>query len=252
LIFAIGDIHGQVTMLRKLLDKLSKLPLRSTDSLLFIGDYVDRGEDSAAVIETLIELGQQRPDTVFLRGNHEQLMLDARDSAPPEVGGWPGAFVLSEQMLLWLSNGGEETMLSYSKDMDESDFLHWWDVVPESHWEFMRQTRMEHISGRYQFVHAGVLPGGEYYWEGRDQSLDPRLWIREPFLSSTDDFGGRIVVFGHTPQRSGSILVRKNKIGIDTGAVFGGPLTAVGIDPEVKPRKFHSPQIVKADHSAAV
>src|SRR5580658_7263716 len=130
LIFAIGDIHGQITMLRALLDKLNRLPLRNNDTLVFIGDYVDRGEDSRAVIEALIELKTQRPDTVFLRGNHEQLMLDARDSAPPEIGGLPGAFMLSEEMLLWLSNGGEETMLSYSSEMEETDFLKWWEIVP--------------------------------------------------------------------------------------------------------------------------
>jgi serine/threonine protein phosphatase 1 len=247
LIYAFGDIHGQLTMLRALLDKLYALPLHPDDVLVFIGDYVDRGEDSSGVIETLITLKKKRPNSVFLRGNHEQLMLEARDSTPPEPGTETGKFVLSDEMLLWLTNGGDETLLSYSDEMDEDDFSRWWELVPESHWEFLRQTRMEYVCGRYQFVHAGVLPNGQY-WEGADRNFDPRLWIREPFLSSSADFAGRIVVFGHTPQNSGSPLLRKNKIGIDTGAVFGGPLTAIGINPEAKIRRFPSPQVYQVQH----
>lgn len=250
MIYAFGDIHGQVTMLRALLAKLNKLPLRSDDVLLFIGDYVDRGEDSRGVLETLLEIREKRPSSVFLRGNHEQLMMDARDSAPPEPGSGPGSFILSDEMLLWLSNGGDETLLSYSDEMEAQDFMRWWEIIPEAHWEFLRQTRMEHISGRYQFVHAGVLPTGSY-WEGADRNFDPRLWIREPFLSSSQDFEGRIVVFGHTPQNSGVPMMRKNKIGIDTGAVFGGPLTAIGIDPETKGRRFPAPQVHQIAHILA-
>jgi serine/threonine protein phosphatase 1 len=231
-------------MLRALLDKLYAIPIHREDQILFIGDYIDRGEDSRSVIETMLELKAKRPNTIFLRGNHEQLMLDARDSAPPEPGPEEGVVGLSEEMLLWLSNGGEETLLSYSNEMDESDFLRWWEIIPDTHWDFMRQTRMEYVCGRYQFVHAGILPPGAS-WEGESRDFDPRLWIREPFLSSTADFNGRIVVFGHTPQNSGVPMLRKNKIGIDTGAVFGGSLTAIGVDPEVKGRKFPSPQIIQ-------
>jgi serine/threonine protein phosphatase 1 len=171
-------------------------------------------------------------------------MLEARDGPPPEAGSVPGSFLLSDEMLLWLSNGGDETMTSYSTEMDDEDFLQWWTIVPDSHWEFLRCTKMEHITGRYHFVHAGILPYGKY-WEGADRNFDPRLWIREPFLSSTEDFAGRIVVFGHTPQKSGYPLMRKNKIGIDTGAVFGGPLTAIGINPESKGKRFPSPQVTQ-------
>jgi serine/threonine protein phosphatase 1 len=252
LIYAFGDIHGQVTMLQAMLKKLDALPLQSDDILLFVGDYVDRGEDSQAVIKTLLEVRARRPNTVFLRGNHEQLMLDARDCAPPEPGVRPGSFVLSDETILWFQNGGNETLLSYTQDLDDTDFLTWWEAIPETHWEFLRQTKIEHVTDRYHFVHAGLLPSGQT-WEGQKtpafKGLDPRLWIREPFLSSRHDFSGRIVVFGHTPQHSGKPLIRKNKIGIDTGAVFGGPLTVLGVDPDATGRKFPTPEFLQVSYA---
>ncbi|HLK60339.1 MAG TPA: metallophosphoesterase family protein [Chthonomonadaceae bacterium] len=240
MIYAIGDIHGQVTMLRALLDKLKALPLTDEDTLIFIGDYVDRGEDSKAVIETLIALKGERPDTVFLRGNHEQLMLDARDSDPPRMGSVPGAFIFSDPTLLWFQNGGEETLFPYTDDLSDEQYLRWWEAIPEAHWKFLKETRLEYSAGRYLFVHAGLLPQGKM-WEGQTRGFDPRLWIREPFLSSRDDFGGRIVVFGHTPQMSGKPLLQRNKIGIDTAAVFRGALTAAVLDPSATGRRAPMP-----------
>lgn len=252
LIYAFGDIHGQVTMLRAMLNKLYALPLQSDDILLFVGDYVDRGEDSRAVMETLLEVRAKRPTSVFLRGNHEQLMLDARDSAPPEPGMRPGSFILSDETHLWFQNGGNETMLSYTQELDEAGFLTWWDAIPEKHWEFLRQTRLEYITERYHFVHAGLLPPG-HTWEGQStllfKGLDPRLWIREPFLSYRHDFNGRVVIFGHTPQLNGKPLIRKNKIGIDTGAVFGGPLTVVAVDIDATGRKFPAPEFYQIPYA---
>src|SRR5579871_1843575 len=226
MLYAIGDIHGQVTMLRALLDKLRSVPLEDEDTLVFIGDYVDRGEDSSDLIETLIALKGERPDTVFLRGNHEQLMLNARFGPPPQPAPREGFILHSELTLNWLQNGGADTLLSYGVQ----DFLRWWEAIPEAHWQFMQETLFEYVTPRYHFVHAGLLPPGET-WEGTGWDLDPRLWIREPFLSSEADFDGRIVVFGHTPMRDGNPLVLPNKIGIDTGATFGGLLSCVAFSP---------------------
>lgn len=244
LIYAIGDIHGQVTMLRSLLSLLRALPLRDEDTLLFLGDYVDRGEDSRAVIEALIELREERSNVVFLRGNHEQLMLDACDSPLSEPISPDGYLIHSEETTHWLQNGGAETLFSYGVE----DFLNWRERIPYAHWEFVRATEMEYITERYHFVHAGLLPPGRT-WEGAAYGLDPRLWIREPFLSYRQPFSGRIAVFGHTPQRSGHPLVQRNKLGLDTGAVFGGPLTAAIIDPDARISRFRAPDTIQIEHA---
>jgi serine/threonine protein phosphatase 1 len=245
-IYAIGDIHGQHTMLCALLDKLIELPLYPVDTVVFLGDYVDRGENACAVIETLLQWRDRHPNTVFLRGNHEQLMLDAYGDVPPHADN-PNQVLHAQLTLMWLQNGGVETLLSYDPPGFQewcetvnysllrippglladfkSSFAHWLEVIPQAHWEFLRTTQMEYVTPRYHFVHAGLLPPGRT-WESEGWTIDPRLWIREPFLSNRADFGGRIVVFGHTPQRKGRPLIHRNKIGLDTGAVFGGPLTA--------------------------
>lgn len=243
MIYAIGDIHGQHTMLLALLDRLFRLPVDPDDLLLFIGDYVDRGENSCAVIETLLALSERHPHIVFLRGNHEQLMIDALEEARTGVGraenGQP------ERTLNWLMNGGGETIHSYPVGSTP----HWWEAIPESHREFLRATQMEHVTERYHFVHAGLLPPHHRCrWEEAHGDIDPRLWIREPFLSTTADFGGRIVVFGHTPQKSGRPFLRSNKIGIDTGAVYGGPLTAAVFDTSSRSAEPPAPRFIQVPH----
>jgi len=246
LIYAIGDIHGQVTMLLELLKAIRSRPLREEDELVFLGDYVDRGEDSRAVLDTVIQLRKEHENCIFLRGNHEQLMLDARDGPPPEPAEQPGYVMHSPAMLTWLQNGGVDTLLNYGV----SDFSCWWDFIPNEHWQFIRETQLEHISGQYHFVHAGLLPPGKS-WEGEywDRYVDPRLWIREPFLSSRHNFDGRIVVFGHTPQRNGLPLISRNKIGLDTGAVFGGRLTAGVFPPQIPGRRPPGPEFVQVAYA---
>lgn len=247
LVYAIGDIHGQITMLRAMLELLQEQPLREQDTLVFLGDYIDRGEDSRATVDALIALQQERPNTVFLRGNHEQLILDARDSDPPRRGSTPDSFLLSDPTQLWFHNGGEDTLYSYKEEMNDEEFLRWWESIPDAHWEFFRATRLEYVTPRYFFVHAGVLPVGKT-WEGQPHGMEERLWIREPFLSYKGDFDEkRIVVFGHTPTQR--VLVERNKLGIDTGAVFGGPLTAVGVTPFAA-RRLPPPRILQTPHTA--
>ncbi len=243
MIYAIGDIHGQHTMLRALLDELNRLPVKEEDTLVFIGDYIDRGEDSRAVIETLLELKEQHRDTVFLRGNHEQLMLSALEGPAPEPGPVEGFSLHAEQTMLWLQNGGDQTLSNYGVE----DLMRWWEFIPEAHWDFIRATQMEYITEHYHFVHAGLLPPGKR-WPEEVYGLDPRLWIREPFLDSRADFGGRRVVFGHTPQLTGRPLIQRNKIGIDTAAVFGGPLTAAILDTNLVGRKLPSPEFIQVEH----
>ncbi|MEZ0325431.1 MAG: metallophosphoesterase family protein [Fimbriimonas sp.] len=205
-IFAVGDIHGHYWRLVKL---IAQLPLREEDVLLFVGDYIDRGPDSGKVLQFLVELKASRPTTVFLRGNHEEMMLNARDTFQERRPDY-------ERYALWMGNGGAETIDSYPAAKP------WWNRVPDEHWAFLEATGLEYWLGPYAFVHAGFLPP-DARWPFAE---DPRLWVREEFLDSSHDFGAR-VVFGHTPQKSGRPLVQANKIGIDTAAAYGGPLTAV-------------------------
>jgi serine/threonine protein phosphatase 1 len=206
LIYAIGDIHGHHW---KLVQLLAALPLLDEDRLVFIGDYIDRGPESRQVIELLIELRRTRPDTVFLRGNHEEMMLQAKK--------WKHDFA---RTALWMGNGGSETMDSYPRTARG-----WIERIPIEHWEFLEATTLEFWLGPYLFVHAGILPPGAK-WPYDD---DPRLWVREEFVNYRGNLGAT-VIFGHTPQKSGRPLRMDNKIGIDTASAYGGPLTAVALD----------------------
>lgn len=226
MVWAVGDIHGQVQKLVHLLDLLS---LADEDQLVFLGDYVDRGPASQEVLEALLRLKRKRPNSVFLRGNHDQGMLDARD-----------VFDRSRDTSLtfmdiqwWIEYGGRETADSYGGPME------WWKRVPQVHWEFLEETQLEYRAGEFLFVHAGIVPPG-VRWT-RDE--DPRMWIREPFLQFEGDLGA-VVVFGHTPQTSGRPYFGSNKIGVDTGAGFAGPLTAIGLEVAV-PYHEQTPQVVQ-------
>jgi len=216
MLIAVGDIHGDAWKLRSLLQKIHDLPLADEDRLIFLGDYVDRGSESSLTIDLLIRLKEQRPNTVFLRGNHDQAMMDVRDVLDPECDS-PLSY---DEVSWWFTYGGRDTMQSYGGGTD------WWKKVPEEHWDFLEDTELEHREGGYIFVHAGLLPPGKK-WFGKD---DVRMWIREWFLESNADFGG-VVVFGHTPMWDGLPLVEANKIGIDTGVGKGGPLTAALLTP---------------------
>ena len=167
---------------------------------VFIGDYIDRGPDSRGVIEFLMHLEAKRPDeAIFLMGNHETLALSA--------------VARSDFMNDWVDNGGASTLRSYGAASAAE--------LPEDHVEWLRSLAHCCDDGQRFFVHAGINP---------DKPLDEQdwqdlLWIREPFLSDHRDYG-RLIVHGHTPTRDGMPDLRRNRLNIDTGAVFGGPLTA--------------------------
>lgn len=219
LLAAIGDIHGEREKLAKLLRKIP-----SDARLILLGDYVDRGPDIAGTLDDLIELKARKPDTVFIRGNHDQMMLDAGDFFDPDL----ESDLSYDQVTNWFGWGGSETIHSYAGTKP------WFRRVPDAHWEFLEDTELEHREEGFAFVHAGFLPPGAYWKPIVSWHLDPRLWIRDPFLDSPHDFGAR-VIFGHTVQRYGP-LVQPNKIGIDTGAVYGGALTAVLLDTDAPQR----------------
>ena len=188
---AIGDIHGMYNLL---LELIVQLPAAGT--LVFLGDYVDRGLDSKWVVARLMALEQQR-ECVFLRGNHEAMLLEAMEGDKR-----------AEEM--WFANGGLATIESYG--------FH----LPEQHMEFLRATRPYYETDDYIFVHGGLLPEKT----PEEMAPDDFWWIRDPFLSSTYDWG-KLVIHGHTPTMRGKPDVHPNRINIDTGAVYGGPLTAL-------------------------
>jgi len=199
-IFVIGDIHGCKAMLLGLLDVIRYEP--SQDRLLFVGDYIDRGPDSKGVVDLILELkalSQGKVECVL--GNHEALLLDV---------------IWGFGLELYLYNGGGATLKSYGTNPRFQD-VSW---LPDTHREFFTGLLPYIDLGDFLIVHAGLLPGRPL----EEQALEDLLWIREPFIYSDFDFKKRII-FGHTPFREP--LVMKNKVGIDTGAVYGNKLTAL-------------------------
>ena len=210
-LFAIGDIHGNPAELGALLDGLT---LTAGDVVCFVGDYIDRGPDSKGVIDLLLA-ARQRTDIgwVFLKGNHEDMCL----SFLGRSGNWGES---------WLANGGAAAVRSYGVDARaEPGVVE--AAMPESHLEFLERLERFHRWDGYLFVHAGIRPGVP--WE--QQSDEDLFWIREEFLRRPHGMP-ETIVFGHTPGRQ--VLVDlPYKIGIDTGLVYGGVLTAIELPDRV-------------------
>lgn len=219
LLYAVGDIHGRLDLLERLLGLIENDTRAQTGaknrSLVFLGDYVDRGPDSRGVVRKLISGLPRGFETHFLKGNHEAILLDFLREA------W--------RLDHWLQNGGETTMQSYGVDTDRLRRLgapaEVWrqsfaEALPEAHLRFFRSLKLSVAFGDYFFVHAGVRPGLPL----EAQSEADLVWIRGPFLNYAGPFG-KIVVHGHTP--GAAAVIRPNRICIDTGAVFTGRLTAL-------------------------
>ncbi len=214
-IYAIGDIHGCLTRLVAIHEAISEdLQQRPVPSsiLVHIGDYIDRGPDSAGVITYLsaADFPARPSETINLLGNHEDLFLAAYDQKTTEA------------FALWQMNGGRASLTSWG--VVRSPFSPpWADRIPLAHAAFIRRLPLTHLIGPYLFVHAGIRPGVPLARQAREDLI----WIREPFLRSDSDFGV-IVVHGHTPREGPE--VRGNRIGIDTGAVMGGALTCAVLE----------------------
>jgi len=192
-LWAVGDIHGCLRSLERLISEISPKP---EDKLVFLGDYIDRGPDSKGVVDYLISLSKQT-QCIFLRGNHEQMLLDVIDG--------------NDDTYLWLINGAQATWRSYG-NLNEL-------ALNEEHMNFFRNTKYYHIEDSFLFVHAGVRPNVPL----ERQDLRDLIWIREEFILKKHNLG-YIVVFGHTPMED--VYVGEDKIGIDAGCVYGGMLTA--------------------------
>jgi len=198
--YVFGDIHGCAEAFRKLLSRLSPDPEAAT--LVFLGDYIDRGPSSKEVVAEVLRL-RERFRVITLMGNHEAMLLD---------------FLAGRISEIYLKMGGSQTLASYgitdplAKDLSAH--------FPAEHLRFFSGLLPYWEDDEYIYAHAGLKPGVPLH----EQTLRFLLWIRDEFVYSNHDFGKR-VIFGHTPALEPRI--EPNKIGIDTGAVYGGELTCL-------------------------
>jgi serine/threonine protein phosphatase 1 len=200
LLYAIGDIHGSLQKLRDLIAQCERHADGRPTTFVFLGDYIDRGPDSAGVVDTVMRLQSRLTQRVIaLKGNHEAVAIEVVDGEADED--------------FWLREGGTATLRSY-RAQHATD-------LPREHVAWMRSLPLHYDDGQRFFVHAGIDPDKPL----NAQSDHDLIWIREPFLSDPRDHG-RLIVHGHTPQPTGTPDWRGNRLNLDTAAVFGGPLTA--------------------------
>ena len=221
-LYAIGDVHGCDGMLADMHQRIGEdLAARSVEDhrIIHIGDYGDRGSDSARVIARLVAMTAADRRVTCLKGNHDQMLLDFLDD-PLGAGD------------VFLANGGDTTVASYGIASgglpilrSEYDALAaaLGERMPATHRAFLDGLPYAVRFGDYFFCHAGIRPGVPL----ERQDPNDLIWIREPFLSDRRDHGA-VVVHGHTPVARPE--VKPNRINIDTGAVYGGPLTCVVLD----------------------
>ena len=220
-IYAIGDIHGRADLLEELLrridaDNAARPPAEVT--LISLGDLIDRGPESARVVERLMRLKAQHPRTRILLGNHEEVFLQALR------GEGVGALRYS------LRIGGDATVMSYGITGEEyrrASFEQLYEIVrervPPSHLDFMESFEDMIVIGDYAFVHAGVRPDTPL----AQQKISDLRWIRSDFLDHRGTLE-KIIVHGHSI--ADEVEIRPHRIGIDTGAYSSGILTAMGFE----------------------
>lgn len=217
------DIHGCADTLKSLVKKVKP---SDNDILIFLGDYVDRGDKSFEVVDYLIELNKTY-ECVFLKGNHEDMWLDYLNKTA----------TMSEYNMFFY-NGGTSTLNSYcdniideetGKPLLNGNGLDFKDL-PQSHQEFYNNLKLYHEIDDFIFVHAGLNP--EY---GLDQQTEQDLlWIRNPFLfHNSQVIEGKTIVHGHTPMEPEELdnyhSVYNDKINLDSACVFGYSLTCMNV-----------------------
>jgi serine/threonine protein phosphatase 1 len=218
-VYAVGDLHGRLDLLEKMLAAIAAdaAGAQRRNSIVFLGDYVDRGPNSKGVIDRLIALDWPGWGKYFLRGNHDQAVLDFLADA--------------NSYRAWRDVGAAETLLSYgvypprfgTEDAFVAACVEFADKLPSAHRDFLDNLAYRHQAGDYYFAHAGVRPGIAL----DKQMPEDLLWIREDFLLFD---GGleKIIVHGHTPQEQPAR--RGCRIGVDTGAYASGRLSAVVLE----------------------
>lgn len=218
--YGVGDVHGRLDLLEQMIAKIeedigARRPAKNV--IVFLGDLIDRGPQSAQVIERLRTWRPATAKTVFLCGNHEEVLLRVLAGE---------ATVLAD----WLKFGGAECLASYGVDVDRLSDVHESvalsavrAAIPADHRAFLESFADTFRFGDFLFVHAGIRPGLAV----AAQAQKDLRWIRDPFLDDQGDHGF-VVVHGHTI--SERVEERANRIGIDTGAYRSGILTALGIE----------------------
>ncbi len=221
-LYAIGDVHGCDAMLAEAHDKIAADLIASPAAdyrIIHVGDYTDRGPDSAGVIGRLARMSATDRHVVCLKGNHDAMF--AGFLADPAKGG-----------PMWLANGAEATLASYGVSTGRSlwgsiDYrdlaLRLAAAMPPAHRSFIETLPLTARFGDYLFVHAGIRPGVPL----DEQDPDDLIWIRDDFLWDGSDHGV-VVVHGHSPE--GEPDVFPNRINVDTGAVYGGTLTCLALE----------------------
>ncbi len=220
-VYAVGDIHGRLDLLRALQELIAKDAAKAPDqskTIIYLGDYIDRGLESRGVIDRLLEGTITDVAPIFLLGNHEDTLLTFIED-----------FGIGES---WLMFGGDTTLYSYGVQIKgppsdprtiiaaQVDFR---EKLPDSHIAFLRGLKTHHRIGDYFFVHAGIRPGVAL----DQQQTQDLIWIRDEFLKSTVDHGS-VVVHGHSISLKVEDL--PNRINIDTGAYASNVLTCLVLE----------------------
>lgn len=198
---AFGDIHG---MFDEFMELWNSTDIQENDIIVFLGDYIDRGPKSKEVLDFLMNLSV-RNEVVFLRGNHEDMMLHR--------------LISYNMAYCWLTNGGVEALKSFGTDQING--------IPNEYISWLKNnTRLYYQPDNTNllFVHAGINPN----FPLDEQAESELMWIRDEFINYKGDFGVK-VIHGHTPSMN-KVDVRPNRINVDTGSCFGGHISCVTVD----------------------
>lgn len=219
-IYAIGDLHGRFDLLKDMLDRIGEhsaaLPQPQALHIVFLGDLIDRGPDSARILEYLYDLQRRSDRVIVLQGNHEEALVRSMEG---DLG----------IMRMWLGFGGRETLRSFGIDPDaagadlEALLREMRARIPRQWIGWLKSLPLNAQSGDYYFCHAGIKPGVPL----RRQTRSSLLWIRDEFLDHTG-YHGAVIVHGHSIEPQ--VALRPNRIGIDTGAYRTGALTALYLE----------------------
>ena len=233
-LFAIGDIHGCNSLLKKIQDKILKISdkVEGSKILIYLGDYVDRGPKIKETIETIINFKPKDFNCVFLRGNHDQMLMNFVDRK-------------YDSLAIWLYNGGAETLKSYCGKKISDDLLSnrskeqqiqekFTKTLPKEHLQFFNDLQFSYTWKDYFFVHAGIDPNRSL---ANQREID-MIWTRAPEFLASDQHFEKIIVHGHTPNEI--VEEKLNRINLDTGAVYPelGKLSCMFIDAKENRREF--------------